>query len=210
MSYSGRYTEDSNRKRQERWSKYGRGSAAVTKPVQIERIFEMPRAWTFQMPKLRAWVESRIEGDTLNLFGGVTQLSHPSGGMIWYNDINPDISSHFNRDACDLTQWQDSKMTYQTVIFDPPYSDFQAVKTYGIKKAQKVTHARDVVEYILRPGGRVISLGFNSTGMGASRGYQKEAILLVNCGGSHNDYILVSERHNGSGQTPNAAPADEA
>jgi hypothetical protein len=46
----------------------------------------------------------------------------------------------------------------------------------------------------LRPGGRVLSLGFNSTGMSDSRGFDKEAILMVNCGGSHNDYIVMSER----------------
>jgi hypothetical protein len=160
----------------------------------IERIFEMPRKWTFQMPKLRSWVESRLEGRVLNLFGGVTKLTPPAGGAVVTNDLYlPEAD--YQRDACDLTQWLDSEHEFDTVVFDPPYSDFQAVKTYGVKKAQKVTHARDVVEYVLRPGGRVISLGFNSTGMSASRGFVKEEILLVNCGGSHNDILVVSERH---------------
>jgi hypothetical protein len=165
--------------------------------MTFERIFEMPRKWTFQMPKLRGWVESRLEGEILNLFGGVTKLTPPDGGVIYTNDFNPDIVADMNKDACDLEQWQGCKSCYDTVIFDPPYSDFQAVKTYGVKKAQKVSHARDVVEYVLRPGGRVISLGFNSTGMSASRGFEKEALLLVNCGGSHNDYIVLSEHHIG-------------
>jgi hypothetical protein len=158
--------------------------------VVIERIFEMPRKWTFQMPKLRGWVEERIEGSTLNLFGGVTKLS----GDIVTNDINPDLPADLRRDAYDLTQWTDSGAKFDTVVFDPPYTAFQAVRTYNAKKAQEVTHARDVVEYVLRPGGRVISLGFNSTGMSESRGFSKESILLVNCGGSHNDIIVMSER----------------
>jgi hypothetical protein len=157
----------------------------------------MPRKWTFQMPKLRGWVEARLEGKVLNLFGGVTKLTSPNGGCVYSNDNNPDIKADFNYDACDLMPWQGLQHEFDTVVFDPPYSDFQAVKTYGVKKAQKVTHARDVVEYVLRPGGRVISLGFNSTGMGLSRGYEKEGLLLVNCGGSHNDYIVLSERHTG-------------
>jgi hypothetical protein len=161
--------------------------------MTIERWFEMPRSWTFQMPKLRAWVESRIDGRTLNLFGGVTRLA----GDIVYNDLNPDLPADLRRDAYDLSLWTDSGGRFDTVIFDPPYSAFQALKTYGAKKAQLVTHARDVVEYVLRPGGRVISLGFNSTGMGASRGFTKEALALVNCGGSHNDFLILSERHNG-------------
>jgi hypothetical protein len=166
----------------------------------IERIFEMPRKWTFQMPKLRAWVESRLQGDVLNMFGGVTLLSHPfaqgdgSGPWIITNDTNPDLVSDYKLDAYDLEAWTGLQAKFDTVVFDPPYTAFQAVKTYGSKKAQEVTHARDVVEYVLRPGGRVISLGFNSTGMSESRGFTKESLLLVNCGGSHNDIVVLSER----------------
>lgn len=142
------------------------------------------------MPKVRGWVEDRLEGKVLNLFGGVTKLV----GDVTYNDINLDIPADLRYDAYDLTQWVGSPSVYDTVIFDPPYTAFQAVRTYGGKKAQEVTHARDVVEYVLAPGGRVISLGFNSTGMGESRGFEKEALLLVNGGGSHNDIIVLSER----------------
>lgn len=165
--------------------------------MTIERIFEMPRKWTFQMPKLRGWVEERIEGVTLNMFGGVTQLVHPTGGTIIHNEINEDIPADDRRDAYDLSKWTGLEQAFDTVVFDPPYTAFQAVRTYGGKKAQEVSHARDVVEYVLRPGGRVISLGFNSTGMSESRGFGKESILLVNCGGSHNDIIVMSERRKG-------------
>lgn len=162
--------------------------------MQMTRIFEMPRSWTFQMPKLRAWVEERLEGDVLNLFGGVTRLTHPHGGTIMYNDLNPDLPADYRKDAYDLSQWSDLAQRFDTVVFDPPYSAFQAVRTYGRKKAQEVTHARDVVEYVLRPGGRVISFGFNSTGMSGRRGFTKEELLIINCGGSHNDYLCLSER----------------
>lgn len=154
----------------------------------------MPRKWTFQMPKLRQWVEDRLEGSVLNLFGGVVRLPNAI-----HNDINTDLldTDDLNRDAFDLAAWRDLYSAFDCVVFDPPYSAHQAVVSYGTKKAQMVTHARDVVEYVLKPGGRVISLGFNSTGMSASRGFDKESILLVNCGGSHNDYIVMSERHAG-------------
>jgi hypothetical protein len=159
--------------------------------LTIERIFEMPRKWTFQMPKLRAWIEARIgNGPCLNLFGGVVRLP-----AAVHNDINPALlkEGDLNRDAYDLTQWLDMPGAFDTVVFDPPYSAHQAVVSYGGTKQQQVSHARDVVEYVLRDGGRVISLGFNSTGMSNSRGFEKESILLVNCGGSHNDYIVTSE-----------------
>lgn len=140
------------------------------------------------MPKLRKWVESRCEGRVLNMFGGVVRIP----GAV-HNEINLELEADMRRDAFDLEQWQDLAENYDTVIFDPPYSAHQAVVSYHTKKAQQVTHARDVVEYVLKPGGRVISLGFNSTGMSDSRGFTKDSILLVNCGGSHNDFIVVSE-----------------
>lgn len=190
--YKGKYTEESNRKRQERWARYGRGDKAITKPIpSMERWFEMPRKWTFQMPKLRRWIESRLEGDVLNLFGGVVRLPNAT-----HNDLNAELLNpgDLNLDAFDLAAWRDHASRYDTVVFDPPYSAHQAVVSYGTKRAQRVTHARDVVEYVLKPDGRVISLGFNSTGMSDGRGFTKEALALVNCGGSHNDYILLSER----------------
>lgn len=170
----------------------------VVQDIKMSRFFEHPRGvWTFQMPKLRKFVEDRLDGTVLNLFGGVTRLNPPSGGRIWHNDTNIEClkDGDLNRDAYDLSKWVDFCGVIDTVIFDPPYSAHQAVVSYGVKKAQKVTHARDVVAYVLRPGGRVISLGFNSTGMSASRGYKKEEILLINCGASHNDYICTVERH---------------
>jgi len=160
--------------------------------MTIERIFEMPRKWTFQMPKTRSWIEARLRGDVLNLFGGVVRLN----GAI-HNDLNPALlrDGDLNRDAFDLAAWIDSEGRYDTVVFDPPYSAHQAVVSYNSKRAQRVTHARDVVEYVLRPTGRVISLGWNSTGMSSGRGFERDELLLVNHGGSHNDtFVLLEHR----------------
>lgn len=150
------------------------------------------------MPKVRQWVEERCEGRILNLFGGVTRLV----GDVTHNDLEVRhlAEGDLSRDACDLSEWTDLAGAFDTVVFDPPYSFHQAVVSYGLKRQQQVSHARDVVELVLKPEGRVISLGFNSTGMSASRGFRKEALALVNCGGSHNDYILLSERRVGDGQ----------
>jgi hypothetical protein len=159
--------------------------------MTIERIFEMPRKWTFQMPKTKAWVEDKLEGDVLNLFGGVVRLNNAT-----HNDLNTGLLNpgDLNFDAFDLAAWRDYAGRYDTVVFDPPYSAHQAVVSYGTRRAQQVSHARDVVEYVLRPGGRVISLGWNSTGMSKGRGFEKEALLLINHGGSHNDTIVLVER----------------
>jgi 16S rRNA G966 N2-methylase RsmD len=132
----------------------------------------------------------RLYGDVLNLFGGIVRLPNAI-----HNDINATLlhDGELNRDACDLAAWLDMESKFDVVVVDPPFSAHQAVVSYGIKKAQKITHARDVVEYVLKPSGRVISLGYNSTGMSESRGFKKEALALINHGGSHTDMICLSE-----------------
>ncbi len=46
---------------------------------------------------------------------------------------------------------------------------------------------------IMKQDARVISCGFDSTGMSKSRGFIKTKILLVNHGGDHNDSIILVE-----------------
>lgn len=154
----------------------------------------MPRAMTFLMPKTRAWVESKLNGLTLNIFGGLIRLPNSV-----HNDLNQSLlkEGDLSFDACDLASWIDHAGRYDTLVFDPPYSFHQAVVSYGMARKQKVSHARDVVEYVLKPAGRVISLGWNSTGMSGGRGFTKEALLLVNHGGSHNDTIVLAEQRTG-------------
>ena len=156
--------------------------------MTFERIFEMPRIYTFQMPRLRAWVEQRLEGRVLNLFGGVVRLPNSV-----HNDIRVELEPDTSIDAYD----PDAISTlgkFDTVVFDPPYSAHQAVHSYGGVRMQEVTRARESVLRVLNPKGVVISLGWNSTGMSASRGFEKQALLLVNSGGSHNDIIVLAER----------------
>lgn len=144
------------------------------------------------MPKLKKWVEEQCEGRVLNMFGGVVRLL----GDVVHNDIDASKlkDGDLNKNAYLLEQWQDQIGSFDTVILDPPYTAFQAVHSYGLKKQQDISHARDVTEWVLKPGGKVITLGFNSTGMSKSRGFTKERIALVNCGASHNDILVVSER----------------
>jgi len=90
------------------------------------------------------------------------------------------------------------------IILDPPYSDNQLLKSYkraggfsitgnpGYWSAIKSEAAR-----IIKPGGLVMCLGWNSTGLGKGRGCSKEILLVVNHGAQHNDtLILIERKHN--------------
>ncbi len=125
--------------------------------VEMARIFEMPSKWTFGPTKVRAWVESKVEGHTLNLFGGQTRLD----GDVIYNDLDETLPADLRLDATQPHLWEEYRHQFDTVIFDPPFSDHQAVVSYGIKRQQRVTLARETVVIVLRPGGRVLSFGYN-------------------------------------------------
>jgi hypothetical protein len=62
------------------------------------------------------------------------------------------------------------------------------------QKSAAWAEERDVISRILKPGGVVLSFGWNSNGMGKGRGFEIEEILLVAHGASHNDTICLAER----------------
>lgn len=154
----------------------------------IERFFEMPRVYTFEQPKLRRWVESRCIGRTLNVFAGRVRLDVDE----FRNDIDPAAPADLHVDARNIAAHLNDQR-FQTAIIDPPYSMFQAVHSYGGRRVQDITAVRESVNSVLDHPARVISLGWNTTGMGVRRGYIKRAILICNGGGSHNDILVTVE-----------------
>jgi len=89
------------------------------------------------------------------------------------------------------------------VLYDPPYSLRQVVECYksvGKEVTQETTQSSwrsrhiDEIKRILKPGGKAICFGWNSSGIGKTRGFELEEILLVAHGGSHNDTIVTVER----------------
>ncbi len=87
-------------------------------------------------------------------------------------------------------------------LFDPPYSLRQVKECYdglGLKVSQTLTQCGHFslhmtkLTRVIRPGGKLISFGWNSNGAGAKRGFRKDRILLVAHGGGHNDTIVTVE-----------------
>ena len=161
--------------------------------IEFERFFEMPSIDTFEMPKLRSWVLKQCSGKILNLFGGKTKIDKYYPDKIISNDINPEIEADFHYDATEIGKYFPQE-SFDSVIFDPPYTMYQAVHSYNGNMVQDVTACRNSLAPLIKPGGIIVSLGYNSTGMGKSRGFKKIKLLLVNSGGSHNDIILLVER----------------
>lgn len=88
-----------------------------------------------------------------------------------------------------------------SLAFDPPYSLRQLKEVYhsvGISLTQHETQyywkdLRDQIARIIKPGGKVISFGWNTIGIGKTRGFEITRILMVCHGGHHNDTICTVE-----------------
>ena len=158
----------------------------------IERFFEMPNIHTFQMPKLRKWMLQWMQGEVLNVFAGETKLKEYPGKII-YNDINPNFKCDCHFDVSEIAEHFAAE-SFDTILFDPPYTHFQGVHYYEGKLCRDINRAKAQCDILLKHGGIAISFGYNSTGFGKKNGFKKKAILLVNCGAGHNDIIVTVER----------------
>jgi len=155
--------------------------------MTITYLTQPPKRWTFQQPKLKKWVESWCYGEVLNLFAGQTALN--------VNETRVDVSPQWKPDYCvDAYEFVTTTgRTFDTIILDPPYNIRKAREKYEGRWIGKLTKIKNVLYGILRPHGRVISLGYDSVGMSRSRGFEKVALCVVCHGGDHNDTLCLVE-----------------
>lgn len=111
-----------------------------------------------------------------------------------------------------IRQFPDKSM--DEVHFDPPYSPRQKKECYddvGVHLSDTTAgywaKMRDEITRIIKPGGKVLSFGWNSVGIGKTRGFKLIDGILVCCiddyelidgiivshGGNHNDTICIAE-----------------
>lgn len=87
-------------------------------------------------------------------------------------------------------------------LFDPPYSSHQAKQCYegiGHRLSQRESQilfaaVKTALNGLFRAGGIAVSFGWNSTGFGKVRGYERMETMLVCHGRSHYDTIVVVDR----------------
>lgn len=120
------------------------------------------------------------------------------------NDLNPDTCALHHMDAEDFCKkLYNDGVRADLLLFDPPYSPRQISECYsGIgravtgkdtQNAALYKRVRDAAHTVLKPGGKCLSFGWNSNGMGKTRGYEILEILIVAHGGGHNDTICMAE-----------------
>jgi hypothetical protein len=164
--------------------------------MKIERTWAMPSQWTFTIKPIAELLKEEMNIDQeiwIDPFAGKTSPAQLK------NDINGSMNITHNMDALDfLKLWHD----VDGILLDPPYSNRQVSEHYK-KAGMKVTgwhtsagwtsEIKNECARALKSGGKCITFGWNSMGLGKTRGFRMERILLVPHGGSKNDTIVTVE-----------------
>lgn len=164
--------------------------------MRIERIWAMPNAWTF---KIKPIVQLLKEEMNLNAQIWLDPFAGMNSPAQYRNDLNEQMNAQDHEDAL---EWLKKRKEADGVLLDPPYSLRQISEHYkaaGIKITGWHTSAgwgaaiKDEVARIIKPGGKAICFGWNSMGLGKSRGFKMTRVLLVPHGGNKNDTIVTVE-----------------
>lgn len=160
------------------------GKTKSGKPLTLGR-------WTFEYPPARRVVEDHLTGRVLNACAGKTKLNHD--GEIVRNDLNPERDAEYHLDVAALRE-EFPPQSFDTVVFDPPFDDTQADDKYDGLRADSLVEAFRQFNELVRPGGVVISLGWNSWGMTSHGAFSREHVYLLQRGPCLRDVIVTVDK----------------
>lgn len=165
--------------------------------IRIERIWSMPNKNTFEIPPIKALLEEEVDLRKywIDPFANRNKIASVT------NDLNLEYDTDYHLDALDfLKLFEDASV--DGVLYDPPYSPRQVSECYNdvgytvtwdtTKASFWGNHKREISR-IVKIGGKVITFGWNSGGIGYKYCFEIERILLVPHGGWHNDTICTVE-----------------
>ena len=149
--------------------------------------------WTFQDSTIRNWVVNNMSGRVLNACAGKTELPHDK--EVITNDKDESIDTDYSVDVVELAAVLEPE-SFDTIVFDPPWTMYQANMRYDGRHVTKedididvselpqvvgrdkkqVGHARlakDGFDYLLKPGGKVIQLSYSGCCMPSRLQYKQ-------------------------------------
>lgn len=166
--------------------------------MRLSRVWAMPNSLTFTIKPIKELVETYIVG--------LEVIVDPFANSCKYgtvtNDLNPEFDTDYHMDALDFLKMFDDE-SVDCVLYDPPYSLRQVSECYkgvGIAVTMETTQSSwrarhlDEIKRILKPDGIALCFGWNSNGVGKTRGFEMIELLIVPHGGSKNDTICTVER----------------
>jgi hypothetical protein len=166
--------------------------------IIFNRIWEMPNSNTFDIRCINSLIQKYIKPEYVSIdpFANKNRIAKIT------NDLDPEMKADYCMDALEfLKTFDDASVDF--VLYDPPYSPRQVSECY--KKLGKTVNMQTTqssfwgnlkkeIARIMKPNGIVISFGWNSNGIGKTKGLQIIEILTVAHGGQHNDTICTVEQ----------------
>lgn len=165
--------------------------------IRIERIWSMPNKNTFEIAPIKTLLQEEVDLSKywIDPFANRNKIASVT------NDLNKEYDTNYHLDALDFLKIFDDE-TVDGVLYDPPYSPRQVSECYNdvgynvtwdtTKASFWGNHKREISR-IVKIGGKVITFGWNSGGIGYKYGFEIQRILIVPHGGWHNDTICTVE-----------------
>lgn len=165
--------------------------------MRFDRVWAMPSKNTFSIKPIKELIEEEKVGDLW-----IDPFANDSKVAELTNDLSTEFDTDYHMDALDFLKiFKDNSL--DGVLYDPPYSNRQVSECYkgvGLHVDNKTTQSsfwsnqKKEIARIVKVGGKVISFGWNSGGIGKKLGFEIERVLLIPHGGHHNDTIVTVER----------------
>lgn len=179
-----------------------------TSKIRIERVWSMPNKNTFEILPIKKLIAEEVD---LSKYW-IDPFANRNKVATVTNDLSMEYDTDYHLDALDFMKlFEDNSV--DGVLYDPPYSPRQVSECYNdvgynvtwdtTKASFWGNHKREISR-IVKIGGKVITFGWNSGGIGYKYGFEIERILLVPHGGWHNDTICTVEvkTHEGDYKKP--------
>ena len=173
----------------------------------ITREWAMPNSRTFKIKPIKNIIEryqEQLSDNSLVLdpFSNNNIVIDRERLNLKTNDIDPQYETDYSLDALDFLKLFDNE-SVDMVLYDPPYSPRQVSEVYkklDMSVNMQTTQSsywgnqKKEISRIVKKGGYVMTFGWNSGGIGKTKGFELVEILMVAHGGWHNDTIITIER----------------
>lgn len=168
-----------------------------TNSIKIERVWAMPNSNTFDIKPIADLLHDEV--DLTKIW--IDPFANKNKIASITNDLSKNYDTDYHLDALDFLKLFDDN-SVDGVLYDPPYSPRQVSECYNkvgytvtwdTTKASFWGNHKKEISRIVKNGGRVITFGWNSGGIGYKYGFEIQRILMVPHGGWHNDTICTVE-----------------
>lgn len=154
--------------------------------LQLSFHYVSGSRYTFEDAPPREFAQRWMEGRVLNACAGPTELEHTD--EVVRNDIDESVDAATHLDVHELPD-EYGPRSFDTIVFDPPWSGFQAGDKYDGGDVNWTRELREGFDTMLRENGRVIQLGYTATNMPRDLCYEKVAVAVFCPYGRRKDFI---------------------